>query len=52
MFLRFCDAARAKRIKGGKEHQYWSVVENRRVADGRVVQRHMALGNGCESFRF
>ena len=22
-------------------HQYWSVVENRRVADGRVVQRHV-----------
>src|SRR5215831_5523325 len=41
MFLRFCDAARAKRIKGGKEHQYWSVVENRRVADGRIVQRHV-----------
>ncbi len=27
--------------KGCKEHQYWSVVENRRVADGRVVQRHV-----------
>ena len=29
------------RKKGGKEHRYWSVVENRRVADGRVVQRHV-----------
>ena len=27
------------RKKDGKEHRYWSVVENRRVADGRVVQR-------------
>jgi transposase len=33
---------RAKtRKKDGKEHRYWSVVENRRVADGRVVQRHV-----------
>jgi hypothetical protein len=31
---------RAKtRKKDGKEHRYWSVVENRRVAGGRVVQR-------------
>lgn len=31
---------RAKtRKKDGKEHRYWRVVENRRVADGRVVQR-------------
>jgi hypothetical protein len=29
------------RKKDGKEHRYWSVVENRRVADGRVVQRHV-----------
>ena len=29
------------RKKDGKEHGYWSVVENRRVADGRVVQRHV-----------
>ena len=27
--------------KDGKEHRYWSVVENRRVAGGRVVQRHV-----------
>lgn len=33
---------RAKtRKKDGKAHRYWSVVENRRVADGRVVQRHV-----------
>jgi len=29
------------RKKNGKEHHYWSVVENRRVARGRVVQRHV-----------
>jgi hypothetical protein len=29
------------RKKDGKEHRYWSVVENRRVADGRVVQRQV-----------
>jgi transposase len=36
MFLR-CST----RKKDGKEHAYWSLVENRRVADGRVVQRHV-----------
>jgi Transposase DDE domain len=36
MFLR-C----AKRKKDGKEHQYWNVVENRRVSGGRVVQRQV-----------
>jgi hypothetical protein len=29
------------RKKDGKVHRYWSVVENRRVADGRVVQRYV-----------
>jgi len=29
------------RKKDGKLHRYWSVVENRRVAGGRVVQRHV-----------
>ncbi|HET7298377.1 MAG TPA: IS1634 family transposase [Burkholderiales bacterium] len=29
------------RKKDGKEHRYWSVVENRRVRGGRVVQRHV-----------
>ena len=33
---------RAKtRKKDGKVHRYWSVVENRRVADDRVVQRQV-----------
>ncbi len=36
MFLR----AKTRR-KDGKQHRYWSVVENRRVRGGRVVQRHL-----------
>ena len=38
MPLCFCVAPRKK---NGKEHSYWSLVENRRVAGGRVVQRHV-----------
>ena len=34
-------SARDDRKKDGKEHRYWSVVENKRVAGGRVVQRHV-----------
>jgi hypothetical protein len=29
------------RRKDGKQHRYWSVAENTRVAGGRVVQRHV-----------
>src|SRR5882762_8042229 len=36
MFLR-CKVRR----KDGKQHRYWSVVENSRVTGGRVVQRHV-----------
>lgn len=36
MFLR-CST----RKKNGKEHRYWSIVENKRVSRGRVVQRHV-----------
>jgi hypothetical protein len=36
MFLR-CKVRR----KDGKQHRYWSVVENTRVGGGRVVQRHV-----------
>jgi hypothetical protein len=36
MFLR-CQ----RRKKDGKTHEYWSVVENRRLADGRVAQRQV-----------
>ena len=27
------------RRKDGKQHRYWSIVENRRVSGGRTVQR-------------
>lgn len=36
MFLRSTN-----RRKDGKDHRYFSVVENRRVSDGRVVQRRV-----------
>jgi hypothetical protein len=36
MFLR-CN----QRKKDGKVHEYWNVVENRRLRDGRVVQRQV-----------
>jgi transposase len=36
MFLR-CST----RKKNGKEHRYWSLVENKRCAGDRVVQRHV-----------
>ena len=29
------------RQKNGKQHRYWSIVENKRLADGRVAQRHV-----------
>ena len=33
---------RAKsRFKDGKEHRYWSIVENHRTIDNRIVQRHV-----------
>ena len=51
MFLRCTN-----RKKDGKEHRYWSVVENRRVAGGRVIQRQVLyLGeinaSQCEAWR-
>ena len=36
MFLRS-----SSRQKNGKQHRYFSIVENKRLADGRVVQRHV-----------
>ena len=36
MFLR-----RTERKKNGKTHHCWNVVENKRLDDGRVVQRHV-----------
>jgi len=33
---------RAKsRFKDGKEHRYWSIVENHRTIDNKIVQRHV-----------
>ena len=29
------------RIKDGKEHRYWSIVENRRCGRGKIVQRQV-----------
>ena len=34
MFLRY-----TRRKKDGKEHRYWSIVENRRCGGGKIVQR-------------
>src|ERR1700676_3455672 len=36
MFLK-----RTQRIKDGKAHHYWSVVESRRLLNGKVVQRQV-----------
>ena len=36
MFLRCTE-----RKKNGKTHSYWNIVENKRLDDGRVVQRHV-----------
>jgi hypothetical protein len=36
MFLR-C----TRRVKNGKAHEYWNLVENRRLSDGRVAQRQV-----------
>ena len=36
MFLRF-----NRRFKDGKEHRYWNIVESKRCAGGRVVQRQV-----------
>jgi len=36
MFLRS-----STRKKNGKEHRYWSMVENKRCAGGKIVQRHV-----------
>ena len=38
MFLRV-----QRRKKDGKVHEYWSIVESRRLGDGRVAQRQVCL---------
>src|SRR5246500_3082528 len=30
-----------RRVKDGKEHRYWSIVENRRCGRGKIVQRQV-----------
>jgi hypothetical protein len=32
---------RTERKKDGTRHSYWDVVENKRLDNGRVVQRHV-----------
>jgi transposase len=36
MFLRF-----NRRLKDGKEHRYWNIVESKRCASGKVIQRQV-----------
>src|SRR5215469_9004838 len=42
---RFCDSLMFlrynRRFKDGKEHCYWNIVENKRCAGGKVVQRQV-----------
>ena len=44
MFLRV-----KRRFKDGKEHRYWSIVENHRTADSQIVQRHVLYLGEIES---
>ena len=30
-----------RRLKDGKEHRYWNIVESKRCAGGKVVQRNV-----------
>ena len=46
MFLR-----RTERKKDGKSHSYWSIVENKRVERGRMVQRHVVY-LGIDQIKF
>ena len=39
MYLR-----RNRRIKDGKEHCYWNIVESKRCSGGKVVQRVILFG--------
>ena len=36
-----CFCAQTQRKKDGKTHVYWSIVENKRLDEGRVVQRQV-----------
>jgi hypothetical protein len=30
-----------RRLKDGKEHRYWNIVESKRCAGGKIVQRQV-----------
>ena len=32
---------RNRRLKDGKEHVYWNIVESKRCAGGKIVQRQV-----------
>jgi len=38
-----------RRVKDDKSHDYWSVVESRRLTDGRVVQRQVLYLGGINA---
>jgi hypothetical protein len=39
-----------RRLKDGKEHRYWNIVESKRCAGGKVVQRNvLATGPHLDS---
>jgi hypothetical protein len=40
-----------RRLKDGKEHRYWNIVESKRCAGGKVVQRNVNLGEINDSQR-
>jgi hypothetical protein len=41
LILRTCLLRATKRFKDGKEHRYWSIVENRHCGGNGVVQRQV-----------
>ncbi len=45
MFVRY-----NTRKKDGKEHRYWSVVENRRLRLGHTTQRTVLIPRNARSF--
>jgi hypothetical protein len=43
-----------RRVKDGKEHRYWSIMENRRCSGGRLIQRpvlYLGEKSGAIAFR-
>src|SRR5258708_39844419 len=41
-----------RRFKDGKEHRYWNIVENKRCAGGKVVQRQGLYLGGINDGQF